>query len=79
MNKNTENSNRHSKFYNTGYLSHKNITEVREKQGLLPQDLSNLCTEDPRVLYPAPATPLPTYCLPPISPDRLCTIYLRAP
>lgn len=74
-----DNTTRYSKFYNTGYISHNIITEVRNKQGLQSQDLSNACTEKPRVLYPVPATPLPTYGLPPIEQDRACTIYLRSP
>jgi hypothetical protein len=69
----------YSKFFNTGYLSNHIITEVRQKQGLQSQDLSNSCTEHPRVLYPMPATPLPTYGLPPISPNNPCLIYLRPP
>jgi len=71
--------NNRSKFYNTGYLSQKVITEVRQKQGLQVQDISNACTQKPRVLYPMLATPLPTYGLPPISPNCTCAIYLRAP
>jgi hypothetical protein len=68
-----------TKFFTTGYLPHKVITEVRQKQGLQTQDLSNDCRETPRVMYPTPVTALPTYGLPPIPSDCNCTIYLQPP
>ena len=66
-----------TKLYNTGYISHKIVTEVRQKQDLQPQDLSNDCHVNPRVMYPTPVTPLPTYDLPSIPSNCNCLIYLK--
>ena len=71
------------KFHNTGFIPMKVITEMRSRQGLQPQDISNACIQyldkNDRRLYPITLTPLPTYNLPPISDENPCTWYIQAP
>ena len=66
-----------TKFFNTGPIR-SDMTELRAKQGLEQQNISNTCNNYNK-LYPQYQTPLPTYGLKYIPDAAICVKYIQPP